>query len=63
MRHQHNYISKKEFDGMVKKFLDGFSEKVDLDIEYEKIKHKTSILSRKQRDTVTALIEYKKLNF
>lgn len=63
MRHQHNYISKKEFDGMVKKFLDDLGEKIDLDTEYEKIKRKTSVLSRKQRDTVIALVEYKKLNF
>ena len=63
MRHEHNHISKKEFDEAVKKFLNGLDEEIDLDVEYEKIKYKTSNLSRKQRDTVVALVEYKRTHF
>lgn len=63
MRHEHQHISKNEFDEAVKKFLNGLDEKIDLDVEYEKIKYKTSNLSRKQRDTVVALVEYKREHF
>lgn len=59
--HEHHF-SKREFDEAVKHFMKGIGD-IDLDAEYEKIKNKNSSLSRKQRDTVIALVEYKREHF
>ena len=59
----HHHFSKEDFEKAVNKFMDGLGEKIDLDTEYEKIKNKVSKLSRSQRDTVVALVEYKKEHF
>lgn len=60
--HEHHF-SKVDFEKAVKKFMDGLGDEIDLDVEYEKIKNKESKLSRSQRDTVVALVEYKKDHF
>lgn len=59
----HHHFSKEDFDKAVNKFMDGLGAEIDLDAEYEKIKNKESKLSRSQRDTVVALVEYKKEHF
>lgn len=61
--HKHHHFSKEDFEKAVKKFIDGLGENIDLDAEYEKIKNKESKLSRSQRDTVVALVEYKNEHF
>lgn len=60
--HEHHF-SKEDFEKAVKKFMDGIGDEIDLEVEYEKIKNKESKLSRSQRDTVVALVEYKKDHF
>ena len=57
--HEHHHFNKKDFEKAVKNFMDGLGAEIDLDEEYEKIKNKKSDLSRSQRDTVVALVEYK----
>lgn len=60
--HDH-HISKEDFDKAVQKFLSSLNSEIDLDAEYEKIQNKTSELSRMQRDTVIAIVEYKREHF
>ena len=59
----HHHFSKEDYDKAVKRFIDGLGKDIDLDAEYEKIMNKESNLSRSQRDTVVALVEYKKEHF
>lgn len=61
--HEHHHVSREEFDKAVKTFLSSLNEEIDLDKEYEKIKNKESKLSRSQRDSVVALVEYKREHF
>lgn len=56
----HHHFNQEAFEKAVKKFMDGLGDQIDLDAEYEKIKNKKSELSRSQRDTVVALVEYKR---
>lgn len=61
--HEHHHFSQEELDKAIRKFMDGLGKEIDLDEEYEKIKNKESSLSRSQRDTVIAIVEYKKEHF
>ena len=59
----HHHFSKEDFAKAVNKFMDGLGAEIDLEEEYTKIKNKESKLSRSQRDTVVARVEYKKEHF
>ena len=61
--HEHHHVSKEEFDKSVARFVNDIGVEIDLDAEYEKIMKKESKLSRMQRDTVVAIVEYKREHF
>lgn len=61
--HEHHHFSQEELDKAIRNFMYGFGKEIDLDAEYEKIKNKESKLSRSQRDTVVAIVEYKNEHF
>ena len=61
--HNHDHIDREQFDEAVKKFMNSISYSIDLDEEYQKIQNKKSNLSRSQRDTIVAIVEYKREHF
>lgn len=61
--HEHNKISKEEFENAVNRFLSNLPPNIDIDVEYEKIMNKKSSLSAMQRKTLMAIVEYKKEHF
>lgn len=61
--HNHNEFTKEQFDLAVEKFLKDLPENISIEEEYQKILNKKSELSRSQRDTIIAIVEYKKEHF
>lgn len=61
--HEHGNVSKEQFEKVVANFLKTLPSNIDIDEEYIKIQNKESNLSRMQRDTVEAIVEYKKEHF
>lgn len=60
---EHSEHSEKDFNEAVKKFIKTLPYDIDIDEEYNKIQKKQSLLSRTQRDTIEAIVEYKKEHF
>lgn len=61
--HDHGKITQADFNKAVKRFMSGLGENLDIDEEYVKIQNKESKLSKMQRDTIVALVEYKREHF
>ena len=61
--HEHGSVSKEQFEKVVANFLKTLPSNIDIDEEYIKIQNKESNLSKMQRDTVEAIVEYKKEHF
>ena len=58
--HEHPHLTKEKFEEAVKRFISTLPADIDIDKEYEKIQKKESNLSRSQRDTIEAIVEFKK---